>query len=133
MQYYQLAPGDRERPALDLYPPVATVYHDSLHFYYGSNSAGTPHPRVHPDYYAGFMDFWLRIETAGEHEFRLRVDDTVWMWIDGWQETPADDTLSAEELAARPITGAHPLEDTLSAEELTVRPITSVRPVDAVC
>lgn len=84
---------------------MATVYHEGLYFYLHRRA---PHPNLVPDFFAGLLDFWLRIETAGQHEFELRVDDRVYLWIDGWQQTEAEPNELQDDAPVpnRPPTGA---------------------------
>jgi hypothetical protein len=82
VQYYQLEAGDTARPVLSQLRVAGSKLEESLSL---SPAYGSPLPGLLPDYFAGLMDFWLRIDEAGEFQFELYADDRVWMWVDGWR------------------------------------------------
>ena len=89
MQYYQLEAGDTGRPRLDQIAPSGSKVESSLWFSYRYDA---PLPGLVPDFFAGVMDFWIKIESAGPKQFWLRGDDRVWLWLDGWtRDAPGAD------------------------------------------
>jgi hypothetical protein len=83
LQYYSTVYGVTGFPDLSVLSPAAMKVEQvvSLTFQYQS-----PVPTMRPDFFAGLMDFWLRVEQSGEYTFKLDADDRAWLWVDGWQK-----------------------------------------------
>ena len=89
MQYYQLEAGNYNKANLSLYTPATKSIEEALWFWYGHDAPATG---LAPDWFAGLMDFWVRIDEPGEYQFHLNADDRVWLWLDGWTpDAPAED------------------------------------------
>jgi hypothetical protein len=97
MQYYQLEAGDTSRARLDQLAPATTALETSLWFTYLDKGP----PGIVPDYFAGLLDFWIKIEQAGERQFNLDADDRVYLWLDGWRR----DVPAAGATTDAPLTG----------------------------
>jgi hypothetical protein len=61
--------------------PVATSVESSLWFSFAQDGPSG----VVPDWFAGLMDFWIRIDEPGQRQFSLNADDRIWLWLDGWR------------------------------------------------
>lgn len=86
LQYYQLEAGDTGRPILSQLQAAGSKLEEGLYF---STRYDAPLPGLLPDFFAGLMDFWLRIDEAGAFQFELSADDRIWMWVDGWRRNAA--------------------------------------------